>query len=160
MSPARHEWWLIFCWITGNRFMWNLNQNNHFLKWNKRYLQNHFQPFLLGLNVLKSPWKKFPTQIARFLGPTWGPPWFCRPQVGPMNLAIRVYLCVASKKKLPVTLWGLKKAYILQTTFAILLLVQYTMSLNILLKSVIVSSYLIYIHTFDSEEYSICGIWQ
>ena len=30
------------------------------------------------------------TQIARFMWPTWGPPGTCRPQVGPMNLAIRV----------------------------------------------------------------------
>ena len=28
-------------------------------------------------------------QIARFMGPTWGPPRFCQPHVGPMNLAIR-----------------------------------------------------------------------
>ena len=25
-----------------------------------------------------------PSQIARFVWPTWGPPWACRPQVGPM----------------------------------------------------------------------------
>ena len=25
-----------------------------------------------------------PTQIAKFMGPTWGPPGFCRPQMGPM----------------------------------------------------------------------------
>ena len=33
-----------------------------------------------------------PAQIARFMGPTWGPPGSCRPQVGPMlapHLAIR-----------------------------------------------------------------------
>ena len=34
------------------------------------------------------------SQIATFMGPTWGPPGSCRPQmgpdVGPMNLAIRV----------------------------------------------------------------------
>ena len=29
------------------------------------------------------------TQIARFMGPTWGPPGSCRPQMGPMYLAIR-----------------------------------------------------------------------
>ena len=29
------------------------------------------------------------TQIARFMGPTWGPSGSCRPYVGPMNLAIR-----------------------------------------------------------------------
>ena len=30
------------------------------------------------------------TLIARFKWPTWGPPGFCRPQVDPMNLAIRL----------------------------------------------------------------------
>ena len=30
------------------------------------------------------------TQIARFMWPTWAPTGSCRPQVGPMNLAIRV----------------------------------------------------------------------
>ena len=29
-------------------------------------------------------------QIAKFMGPTWGPPGSCWPQIGPMNLAIRV----------------------------------------------------------------------
>ena len=24
-------------------------------------------------------------QIAKFMGPTWGPPWSCRPQMGPMS---------------------------------------------------------------------------
>ena len=28
-------------------------------------------------------------QIAKFMGPTWGPPGSCRTQMGPMNLAIR-----------------------------------------------------------------------
>ena len=31
------------------------------------------------------------TQIAKFMGPTWGPPGFCRPQMGPM-LAPRTLL--------------------------------------------------------------------
>ena len=30
------------------------------------------------------------TRIAKFMGPTWGPPGSCQPQMGPMNLAIRV----------------------------------------------------------------------
>ena len=29
------------------------------------------------------------TQITKFTGPIWGPPGSCRPQTGPMNLAIR-----------------------------------------------------------------------
>ena len=37
-----------------------------------------------------------PTQIAKFMGPIWGPPGSCRPHIGPMlgpmNLAIRVVI--------------------------------------------------------------------
>ena len=49
-------------------------------------------------NLLQWPWGQWsdPTQTARFMGPTWGPPGSCRPQVGPMlppiNLAIRVLM--------------------------------------------------------------------
>ena len=43
----------------------------------------------LWIKMLYSPPKEkstrfAPTQIARFIGPTWGPPGSCRPQVGPM----------------------------------------------------------------------------
>ena len=31
-------------------------------------------------------------QIAKFMGPTWGSPGSCRPQVGPMKLVIRVFV--------------------------------------------------------------------
>ena len=34
------------------------------------------------------------SQIARFMGPTWGPPGTCRPQMGPMNHAIRLVVDV------------------------------------------------------------------
>ena len=36
------------------------------------------------------------SQIARIMGPTWGPPGSCWPHVGPMNLAICVVLCYNS----------------------------------------------------------------
>ena len=41
------------------------------------------------------------SQIAKFMGPTWGPPGSCRPQMGPMlagpvNLAIRAAFGYAS----------------------------------------------------------------
>ena len=32
------------------------------------------------------------TQIARFMGKIWDPPGSCRPQVGPINLAVRVVM--------------------------------------------------------------------
>ena len=39
------------------------------------------------------------SQIAKFMGPTWGPPGSCRPQMGsmlaPMNLALRVSALLA-----------------------------------------------------------------
>ena len=31
-------------------------------------------------------------QIAKFMRPTWGPPGFCRAQMGPMNFVIRVWM--------------------------------------------------------------------
>ena len=36
------------------------------------------------------PWSCLPTQIARFMGPKWGPSGADRTQVGPINLAIWV----------------------------------------------------------------------
>ena len=42
-----------------------------------------------GDRVSETGWK---TQIARFMRPTWGPPGSCRPQMGPINLAIRGYI--------------------------------------------------------------------
>ena len=49
------------------------------------------RPFCFGLNVLNDTTPVLycdhcivGTQIARFIGPTWGPPGSCRPQMGPM----------------------------------------------------------------------------
>ena len=42
----------------------------------------------VGNSLYNSP-RKLTTQIAKFMGPTWGPPESCRPQMGPMNIAIR-----------------------------------------------------------------------
>ena len=36
-----------------------------------------------GLGIEVEQWRKG-TQISRFMGPTWGPPGSCRPQMGPM----------------------------------------------------------------------------
>ena len=36
------------------------------------------------------------SQVARFMGPTWGPPGSCRPLMGPMNLVIRVLFAAPS----------------------------------------------------------------
>ena len=48
------------------------------------------------LNKFQWTW----TQIARFMWPTWGPPGSCRPQVGPMNLAIRGIKIQFSRQKM------------------------------------------------------------
>ena len=49
-------------------------------------LQNEF----LQIDSFKAkPYIYVATQIAQFMGPTWGPPGSCRPHIGPMNLAIR-----------------------------------------------------------------------
>ena len=44
--------------------------------WKHSYLRNISQE---TVNIT------FTTQIARFMGPTWGPPGSCRPQMGPMS---------------------------------------------------------------------------
>ena len=49
------------------------------------------QPFFGGGTIMV-PWHRI-TQIANFMGPTWGPPGSCRPQMGPMKLAIRAGFC-------------------------------------------------------------------
>ena len=33
--------------------------------------------------------KNITSQVAKFMGPTWGPPGTCWPHVGPVNLAIK-----------------------------------------------------------------------
>ena len=38
----------------------------------------------LKSSLLNNPVWQTPTQIAKFMGPTWGPPGSCRPQMGPM----------------------------------------------------------------------------
>ena len=45
------------------------------------------------------------TQIAKFMGPTWGPPGSCRPQMGPMNLAWTLALMVDSITNNEWSLW-------------------------------------------------------
>ena len=41
--------------------------------------------------ILSQQWKSM-SQMAKFMGTTWGPPGTCRPQMGTMNLAIRAYI--------------------------------------------------------------------
>ena len=43
------------------------------------------------------------TLISRFMGPTWGPPESCQPQIGPMSLAIW-----ASYQFVPILFWYFK----------------------------------------------------
>ena len=37
-----------------------------------------------GSECTKRVWFCKPTQITKFMGPTWGPPWACPPQMDPM----------------------------------------------------------------------------
>ena len=39
---------------------------------------------------------KWLSQIAKFMGPTWGPLGSCQPQMGPMNLAVRDVMVIIS----------------------------------------------------------------
>ena len=50
---------------------------------NSSWVAGNFRP--LNAHVMSMWWLSITdTQIAKFLGPTWGPPGSCRPQVGPM----------------------------------------------------------------------------
>ena len=64
------------CPSAGKRYWWNQMVANHKKQdtvWN---LYKYW-------GVLYR-WLSFPTQIAKFMGPWWGPPGSCRPQMGPI----------------------------------------------------------------------------
>ena len=73
------------------------NQYNEILFFNKPKIAKHYNIMVPGpRGPAGSPWKyKKPTgwgintqwhrpKITRFMGPTWGPPGSCRPQMGPI----------------------------------------------------------------------------
>ena len=53
-------------------------------------LEHSQDPQTLSRNEILKPEFNYPD--SKFIGPTWGPPRSCRPQMGPMNLVIRVVL--------------------------------------------------------------------
>ena len=57
-------------------------------------LQSHILPCSFGrILVFRNPMSRHMTsQITKFMGPTWGPPGSCRPQMGPMYLVIRDHI--------------------------------------------------------------------
>ena len=77
---------------------WNCNQEqcfNYAFIWFDSLIPANdllFQLLVKLLTNFNSPlaryilfWKRYPSnQLARFMGPAWGPPGSCRPQVGPM----------------------------------------------------------------------------
>ena len=73
-------------------FLWNAPATCEFLA--QRASKRQMFPFDAVIMCSKLIWSTFRkgnlTQIAKFMGPTWGPPGSCRPQMGPMNLAIRI----------------------------------------------------------------------
>ena len=79
-------------WSIGllDRYRVNLPRIHDWHRWNYRYHSLYPSATLLLLVCSgKLVWHCF---ITKFMGPTWGPPGSCRPQMGPMNLAIRVLL--------------------------------------------------------------------
>ena len=95
--------------IVRNKFLLKLNTNTHHVVTPMALQLNHREswgtgsiPCMLVRNsLLWNGASCFPagrhqmvsvTLIARFMGPTWGPPGTCRPQdVDPINLAVRVF---------------------------------------------------------------------
>ena len=104
--------------------------------------------FCLGLNVLNS--SLVVPQIAKFMGPTWGPPVGPRwAHVGPMNLAIRVILWF-------VTLEALQSSTNSWTTFGRFPndITNITFKMDDLAENMLTNSFL---SCVESRE---CPIWQ
>ena len=93
-SCSQGHWWLVIhqCIIGLNDILlvWSYNLNQFGLShWNDRGKCDYSSQ--KGLQIWHSQWydllwpsdTRIP-QIAKFMGPTWGPPGSCRPQMGPM----------------------------------------------------------------------------
>ena len=65
-----------------NVYYFNLSVFYHVL--GHRWPNKRVQSYILGRPVYTDTQLHSHTQIAKFMGPTWGPPGSCRPQMGPM----------------------------------------------------------------------------
>ena len=54
------------------------------VNWRRRYIWNVFSNCLRPCSVTDRKHAPESSQVARFMGPAWGPPGYCWPQVGPM----------------------------------------------------------------------------
>ena len=124
-------------WIKIRRFSFS------FSKMNLKILSTECPSFCLGvIQCVKIPYQKFSlligwlqfyqswasrpvimshyesTQIAKFMGPTWGPPGSCRPQMGPMlapwillsgqwliHCTVYILMCVCMFNHVTMNLW-------------------------------------------------------
>ena len=110
---VRYETWVQLAGITR---LWLVRLN---IRWVCRSLQWiegwcdqwEFPPFCRGHRLCPCT-AHMPAQIEQFMGPTWGPPGSCRPQMGPMLVPWTLllgkqftyrYVCVRKLWKSPVT---------------------------------------------------------
>ena len=83
--------WLMWC---KNGRCYELQQWSFWLMWPGKVSQTLQWRIHIHIYTSIRHFWLMPTQIAKVMGSTWGPPGSCWPQMGPMNLAIRVMLPV------------------------------------------------------------------
>ena len=89
-SHYLYQCWLFVNWIFRNKFQWNIDGNSNILIQENAFGNDVGKN---GVNFVQASmcycWLSLSntlgrTQIARFMGPTWGPPGPCWPQMGPI----------------------------------------------------------------------------
>ena len=80
--------------VFGWQFFFFLHPFRPCLMWRTADFRNHHGKYVMcdvsrvkSLDIICA--RCIISQIAKFMRPTWGPPGSCRPQMGPMNFAIR-----------------------------------------------------------------------
>ena len=87
-----------FSWTVSNAYHaptfhdYHTNDNMQFVKNTLQNLAEHKSDFFAAQHKIPCRYIIMHSQIAKFMGSTWGPLGSCRPHVGPMNLALRVPL--------------------------------------------------------------------
>ena len=95
LEPCHYlnQYWPIINWTLRNIIHLNIIQDSKFFIHEIAFETIFYKivVILFHTNSVEIHWGENISQIARFTWPTWSPPGSCRPQVGPMNLAIRVH---------------------------------------------------------------------
>ena len=88
MACRLNQCWEIVNWTLRNKILWNLNQNSYIFIQENAFenlvwkMGGHFVSISM-CQAIDLKWSCRMSQIAKFMGPTWGPPGSCRPQMDP-----------------------------------------------------------------------------